>query len=124
MRRFGIGSAKALIWAALSPAVWWRGGAAAFAQSYDFSFTGLGNVLASGMFDVTGTPGDYKITGISGAVSGFVFPFDNGSIKSLSAVGADGNDNSFSPTSPYLDGSGVSFTVSGMETDNLKYSSQ
>jgi hypothetical protein len=118
MRRLEIGSAKALVWVAVSLAVW-GASTAAFAQTFDFSFSGSGGVMASGVFDVTGTSGNYTITGISGSVSGFANALDNGSIQSLLAPGFYlDNDNILSyPNSPYLDGNGgVSFTLSNGST--------
>jgi hypothetical protein len=121
MRRFTIGSAKALVLLAASPAVWWCGSIAAFAQSYDayydFSFSGCScsGVSASGVLEFYLDPnnlGNSTLIGISGSVSGFSNPLDNGSIQSLfgpppSALGnqipftlADGTNETFILYSP------------------------
>jgi hypothetical protein len=90
MRRFEIFAAKTLVWAAVSLAAWFGGAAAAFAQSFDFTFSGTGGVAATGMFYATPMPGDtsaYNINSISsGSVSGFPSGF-NGSITSLISPG-------------------------------------
>ena len=89
MRRLKICAAKALAWAAASLAVG-CGSTAAFAQSYeeyfDFTFSGRNGVTASGVYDLTVAGPDMYLTGISGTVSGFKNPYDDGSITSLLAI--------------------------------------
>jgi hypothetical protein len=81
----------------------------AAATEYSFSFTATNGSAgdASGLFDVTGS----TITGISGTTSA------SGTITGLTSF--DGNDNSFSPTSPWLDFDGVSFVTSDAGRFNL-----
>jgi hypothetical protein len=81
---------------------------AAKASEYDFSFTASGGPVgdASGVFDVTGN----LITGISGTTN-------FGTITGLTSY--LGNDNGFSPTSPWLTFNGVSFTTSDGRKVNL-----
>jgi hypothetical protein len=116
MRRFDIGLGKALVWLVASLAFWWCGSTAAFAQSfdafYDFSFTGCScsGVAASGVFEFNFdpvNPGNTTLIGISGSVSGFANPKDNGSIQSL--VGA--------PISSL--GNVIPFTLSGGTNETL-----
>jgi hypothetical protein len=138
MGRFAIGSAKALVWAAVSLAVW-GGSTAAFAQTFDFTYN-VGQNTASplnvtGVIDAmaTGTPGTYQITNIFGTVSGFDpslgLSGDNGSISYLAAgqfqQGTQGgaNDNLFFyPNTPSLDCDGIGFTVNGHGED-INYNS-
>jgi hypothetical protein len=124
MRQFNIFSARALLWAAVSLAVWW-GSTAAFAQSssFDFTFSGTGGVTASGAFDATPMPGDpgaFNINSISsGSVSGFPSGF-NGSITELISPGFYVNSNQL-----YGYGTGLqyltqmAFDVSGGTRDTL-----
>jgi hypothetical protein len=72
--------------------VWWCGSTAASAQSfdayYDFSFSGYNGVTASGVLEFylnSVHPADSYLIGMSGSVSGFRNPKDDGSIKSLLA---------------------------------------
>jgi len=55
---------------------------------YDFNFTGVDGVTAMGLFDFNynaANPGNTTLVGISGSVSGFGNPLDNGSIEPLMA---------------------------------------
>jgi hypothetical protein len=88
MRRFMTGSAKALVWVAVSLAVWCGSNAPASAQTYDFSFSSATDSV-SGSFFVTGT----AVTNLQGTVtwpenpSGagtFLFATANGQFNSLS----------------------------------------
>jgi hypothetical protein len=118
MRKIKIRTANVLVWVAVLLAAAGFGSTAAFAQSFDFTYSGNGGSLVKGVFNVTGSPGNYLISGISGAASGFSVPADNGPITGLAIFG--GNDNSlFFPNTPFLDGNGVSYQVSGGENENL-----
>jgi hypothetical protein len=122
MRRFKIGFAHALVWAAVSLALW-CGCTAAFAESYfDFTFSGQG-VTASGVFNVTGVNGDYTIQSISGgSVSGFGSSSDNGAMTLLAPGAYTSTDNGnklYYINTPYVDGHGVAFTVSGGSQEGL-----
>jgi hypothetical protein len=124
MRRLEICSSKVLAWVAVSLAAG-GGSTVASAQSFDFTFSGSG-LTASGVFNVTaiaGSPGEYTINSISGAVSGFPSGSDNGSITSLLAPNAyGGNDNILlDRNTGYLDANGVSFSVAGGAEENLFY---
>jgi hypothetical protein len=84
------------------------GSSSAFAQSYqeyyDYTFSGSNGVMASIVYDITVDGPDNYLTGISGTVSGFKKPLDNGSITSLLAI-----------TPP----NEISFAVSGGADENL-----
>ena len=83
-----------------------------FANSvtFDFSFTGSG-ITASGTLTATLVSGsEYLVTSISG--------MQNGASMSLLAPGTyGGNDNEIFSTKPFLNSSGVGFTLSGGTTD-------
>jgi len=74
MRRFKIGSAKALVWVAVSLALWCGSAASALAQTYDFSFTAEG-VQGSAVLVTNGSLGLISGTtltfpaGVSGTLS-------------------------------------------------------
>jgi PEP-CTERM motif-containing protein len=78
----------------------------AYADSFNFSFSGVG-VSASGTFTTNPlSGGSYLITSISGT--------QNGSPMSLLAPGQfTDNDNLLFPSPPFLDGGGVSYLVGG-----------
>jgi hypothetical protein len=89
MRGLKIRAAKALAWAAASLVVG-CGSSSAFAQSYqeyyDYTFSGSNGVMANIVYDITVDGPDNYLTGISGTVSGFKNPLDDGSITSLLGI--------------------------------------
>ena len=90
----------------------------ALAADYNWTFTGSGNTSASGTF---GTNSSNIVTSISGNVSGGTGA--NGQITFLyPPMGYNGNNNLLFPNGPtYVNGGGVSFSVSGWAY-NLYYS--
>jgi len=59
-----------------------------------------------------GDTGNITITELAGAISAVSGTFDGATINTLIAVGGfGGNDNLFTSTSPYFDGSGLSFSL-------------
>jgi hypothetical protein len=74
--------------------------------TFDFSFTGTG-ITASGTLTATLVSGsEYLVTSISG--------MQNGASMTLLAPGTfGGNDNEIFSTKPFVDESGVGFTLSG-----------
>jgi hypothetical protein len=82
--------------------------------TFDFSFTGTG-ITASGTLTATLVSGsEYLVTSISG--------MQNGAAMTLLAPGTfGGNDNEIFSTKPFVDESGVGFTLSGGTTDYNVY---
>ena len=125
MCRIKTGSAKTLILVAASLAVW-CGGGAAFARSFDFTFSGDGVTVSGVLYAIAifGSPDEYKIRAISGSVSGFPSSSRDGAITSLLAPGSYRmNDNIlyYSRSFSSFDAHGVAFTVNGSPED-LKFS--
>src|ERR1700709_378640 len=85
------------------------GGARAAPISFDFSYTGSG-VTAEGELITNGilVGGFYTVTSITGDRNGI-------SITSLSMPGSlGGNDNLLSPSTPFVDNSGITYVAGGM----------
>lgn len=83
--------------------------------TFDFSFSGTG-ISGSGSLTATLVSGNqYLVTAING--------MQNGAAMTLLAPGGfGGNDNSIFSTQPFVDGSGIAFSLAGGSTDyNIYY---
>ncbi len=87
--------------------------AAASTLTYDFSFSGSG-ITSSGVLTVSDIAGTYTVTDMTGT-------YGSGAITGPFSVDAyQSNDNLIFPSGPYLDFSGISFSV-GTKDYNVFY---
>jgi hypothetical protein len=69
-----------------------------------------------------GDTGSIQITQAAGLISAITGTFDGSAISALIAPGGfGGNDNVYTGTLPYFDGSGVSFTLATTDTYGFKF---
>ena len=93
--------------------------AGAIDYSYSFSLVSSGDVTSTGVLTTTAlTDGAYTIIGITGSRTA------NGITESIAGIlpvnGFSGNDNLLFPNSPFLDGNGFSFYLTGAGGDDGK----
>jgi hypothetical protein len=78
----------------------------------------------AGVIDLSVTGGDtgsIAITASAGLATSITGTFDGSTINSIFPVGGFGNDNAFSPSPPYFDSGGISFSLDTPDTDGYVY---